>query len=120
LGGTTRLRSLLLTCIPILGLSNLFLSSTDLVDLRLMEIPISVFVAPDEMVTALSALTRLQVLHLGPESDGFHPDSENRRLPLPTRTVLPSLIELSFEGVIEYLDDFMAQIDAPLLDANTQ
>jgi hypothetical protein len=116
LGGTTHLRSLSLTCIPIFGLQNLLLSSTDLIDLRLMEIPISVFNSPDEMVTALSALTRLQILHLGPEFDEFHPDWENRRLPLPTRTVLPSLIELKFEGVIEYLDDFMARIDTPLLN----
>jgi hypothetical protein len=116
LGGTTHLRSLSLTRIPIPGLPNLLLSSTDIVDLRLMEIPESVFVSPDEMVTALSALTRLQVLHLGLEFDEFHPDWEGRRLPLPTRTVLPSLIELRFEGVIEYLEDFMARIDAPLLD----
>ena len=116
LGGTTHLQSLSLTSIPILGLPNLLLSSTDIVDLRLMEIPISVFISPDEMVTTLSALTRLRLLHLGPEFDEFHPDWENRRLPPPTRTVLPSLIELRFEGVIEYLDDFMARIDAPLLD----
>jgi hypothetical protein len=116
LGGTTHLRSLSLTRIPISGLPNLLLSSTDLVDLRLMEIPISVFVSPDEMTTALSALTRLQVLRLGPKFYEFHPDWQNRRLPLPTRTVLSSLIELRFEGVIEYLEDFMARIDAPLLD----
>ncbi len=116
LGGTTHLRSLSLTGTPIPGLPNLLLSSTDLVDLRLMEIPISVFISPDEMVTALSALTRLQLLHLGPEFDLFHPDWENRRLPLPTTTVLPSLIELRFEGTIEYLEDLTARIDAPLLD----
>jgi hypothetical protein len=116
LGGTTHLRSLSLTGTPIPGLPNLLLSSTDLVDLRLMEIPISVFISPDEMVTALSALTRLQLLHLGPEFDEFHPDWESRRLPLPIPTVLPSLIELRFEGIIEYLEDLMARIDAPLLD----
>jgi hypothetical protein len=54
LGGTTHLRSLSLTCIPIPGLPNLLLSSTDLVDLRLMEISIPFFVS-HEMVTALSA-----------------------------------------------------------------
>jgi hypothetical protein len=115
LGGTTRLRSLSLTSTPIPDLPNLLLASTDLVDLRLKNIPISVFVSPDEMVTALSALTRLQVLHLGPELDETHPDWENRRLPLPTPTVLPSLIELKYVGAIEYLEDLMARIDAPLL-----
>ena len=116
LGGTTHLRSLSLTCIPIPELPNLLLSSADLVDLRLMEIPLSIFVPPDEMVAALSALTRLQVFHLEPEFDESHPSWENRRLPQPRRTVLPSLIELRFEGAVDYLDDFMARIDAPLLD----
>ena len=115
LGGFTHLRSLSLIGIPISGLPKLLSSFTDLVNLRLTGILISIFVSPDEMVTALSALTRLQVLHLGPELDESHPDWQSRHIPLPTRTVLPSLIELKFVGVIEYLDDFMARIDVPLL-----
>ena len=115
LGGFTHLRSLSLIGIPISGLPKLLSSFTDLVNLCLTGILISIFVSPDEMVTALSALTRLQVLHLGPEIDETHPDWQSRHIPVPTRTVLPSLIELKFVGVIEYLDDFMARIDAPLL-----
>lgn len=116
MGDSSHLQSLSLTGIPISELPNLLLSCKHLVDLRLKEIPISVFVAPDEMVAALSALTKLQVLHLGPEFDDLHPDWENRRLPLPTPTVLPSLVELEYKGGIEYLGDFMARIDAPLLN----
>ena len=119
LGGSNHLQSLSLTGISIPELlPKLLLSSTDLVDLRLKEIPIFAFIPPDEMVTALSALTRLQVLHLEPECDDLNPgpDWENRRLPLPTPTVLSSLIVLKFKGVIEYLEDFMARIDAPILD----
>ena len=114
LGGTTHLRSLSLAGIPFPGLPNLLLSSTDLVDLRLMKMPISFFISFDEIVTALSALTRFQVLHLGFYE--FHPDWENRSSPSPTRTVLPSLIELRCEGVTEYLEEFTARIDAPLLE----
>ena len=115
LGGATHLRSLSLAWIPLPGLRNLLLSSADLVDLRLMLIPLSICSFPDEMVAALSALTRLQVFHFEPEFDKFHPYWKSRHLSLPTRTVLPSLIELRFEGVIDYLDDFMSRIDAPLL-----
>ena len=117
LGGLTHLRSLSLVGISIPELlPKLLLSSTHLVDLRLKKIPISVLFFP-EMVATLSSLTRLQVLHLRPEFDQeSHSNWETRRLPLPTRTVLPSLIELKFTGAIEYLDDFMARIDAPLLN----
>ena len=45
LSGTTHLRSLSLTSIPIPGIPNFLLSSTDLVDLRLMGIPLSVFIS---------------------------------------------------------------------------
>ena len=65
------------------------------------------------MVTALSTLTRLEILHLNISSD---PDSENQPLPQPTRAVLPSLTSLRFKGPNEYLEDFLVWIDAPLLD----
>jgi hypothetical protein len=78
LGCITHLRSLSLSCFSIPGLPNLLLSSTDLVDLRLMEISTLVFISPDKMVTALSALAKLQVLHFGPkfDEDDLHPDWE--------------------------------------------
>lgn len=66
------------------------------------------------MVTALSTLTRLKILEFGFRFN--HTDWENRSLPLPTRTVLPSLTALSYEGGNEYSEEFMARIDAPLLD----
>lgn len=121
LGGSTRLQSLSLTGIPFPGLPKYLLSFTDLVDLRLNEIPLCGFFSPDAMVTALSALTRLKVLHLthlyGPRFPSL-PDRENRHLPLVTRTVLPlpSLTVLRVKGDNEHLEDFMARIDAPLLD----
>jgi len=68
---------------------------------------------PDEMVTVLSSLTKLKQLDLQFES---HPDWENRRLPSLTRTVLPSLTVLRIRGDAQNLEDFIARVDAPLLD----
>ena len=68
------------------------------------------------MVTALSALTRLEVLRIGFESPRSHPDRKVRRLPPRTRTVLPVLTQLWFNGASEYLEDLVARIDVPRLD----
>jgi hypothetical protein len=119
LGGSTHLRSLSFDSIPVLGLPELLLSSPNLVNLHLYYIPITCFIPPDAMVTALSTLTRLETLHLYLSRDSTprsHPDWESRRLPPPTRTVLHSLIDFRIRSFIEYSDDFMARIDAPLLD----
>jgi hypothetical protein len=116
LGFFTRLQSLSLT---LLRIPNLFQYSTDLVNIHLNRIPFTAFVSPEAIVTALSTLTRLKVLRLElrVEFDQSLPDLENRRLPLPTRAVLPSLTVLGFKNVNEYyLEDFMARIDAPQLD----
>jgi hypothetical protein len=68
------------------------------------------------MVTSLSVLTRLESLVIEFEFPGCRPDRKSRRPPPPTRTLLPILTELQFLGVSEYLDDFVARIDAPLLN----
>ena len=112
LGGSTHLRSLSFTGIPVPGLPKLLLSFTDLVNLELDYVPISGFFSPEAMVTALSTLTRLETFHL--EIESFS-DRENRLSPLPTRAILPSLTVLRFECPSEYLEDFMLRIDAPIL-----
>ena len=120
LSGSTHLRSLTLTGISVSVIPKLLLSFTDLVNLRLDNIPLFGFFPPHAIVTALSTLTRLKVLHFGHDNYGqfdlFHPDWERRHLPLPPRAILPSLTTLKYEGATEYLDDLVAQIDAPLLD----
>jgi len=93
-GSTPRLRFLWLERIPFLGLPNLLSSATDLVDLRLWEIPHSGYISPEAMATALSALTRLERLDLEFESSRSRPDRESQRPPsssTSTRFVLPSL-----------------------------
>ena len=118
-GSTPRLQFLWLERIPFLGLPNLLLSASDtLVDLRLWEIPHSGYISPDAMVSCLSALTKLERLDLEFESSRSRPDRENQLPPSSTSTrfVLPSLTRFWFRGTSEYLEDLVAQIDAPLLD----
>jgi hypothetical protein len=118
-GSAPHLRILTLNGIPLpfSGLQKLLLSSNDLVDLRLQNVPHSVYFSPDAIVTGLSALTKLKRLELKFESPRSRPVRESRRPPPPTRTLLPSLTRMVFKGVNEYLEDIVAQIDAPLLDA---
>jgi hypothetical protein len=124
--GSTHLRSLSLTGTSIPELPKLLLSSTNLFDLRIDNIPRLAFFPPDAMVTALSAVTRLKVLHFRFEChsrtyERSDPDWEsrlwkNQPLPLPSRAILPSLTVLKFEGSNIYLEDLVARIDAPQLD----
>lgn len=118
-GSAPHLRSLTLDGIPLpfWGLQKLLLSSNDLVDLRLENIPHPVYFSPEAIVTALSALTKLNLFELTFQSPRSRPVRESRRPPPPTRTLLPSLTHMTFKGINEYLEDIVAQIDAPLLDA---
>ena len=113
--GTPNLRFLWLERIPFPGLPNVLLSAAGLVDLRLWDIPHSGYISPDAMVICLAALTRLENLDLEFESSLSRPDRENQRRSLSTRSVLPALTRFWFRGTSEYLDDLVAQIDAPLL-----
>jgi len=66
------------------------------------------------MVTGLSSLTNLNSLVLEFESPQSLPDRETRHP--PTRPILPALTHIHFKGDIEYLEDLVARIDAPLLN----
>jgi hypothetical protein len=99
--------------IPIPGLPSLLLHSTHLSELYLYGIPHSGYFSPKEIVTCLSSLTGLKAVGLGFESPLSRPD---RVMPPRTRTFLPTLSWLKFDGVIEYVEDFVARIDAPQLN----
>ena len=117
LGGyAPRLQTLILQGVPYPGLPKLLLSATHLVSLHLLAIPPSGYISPKEMVTCLSVLTRLETLGIGIGFPRGHHDRINRCPPPLTRTLLPILTKLRFQGFSEYLEDFVAQIDAPLLD----
>ena len=115
-GSAPQLQSLDLGYIPFPGLPKLLLSATHLVNLYLRAIPHSGYISPEAMVTGLAALTSLEILVIGFESPRSHPDRKNRRPPPLTRNLLPALKDLWLKGASEYLDDLVAQIDAPLLD----
>ena len=114
-GSAPRLQSLTLCRIPFPALPKLLLSTTHLVLLSLMRMPHSGYISPEAMVTCLSMLTRLESLMIEFRSPRSRPDLRNRRPPPQTRTLLPVLTGLWFEGVNEYVEDLMSRIDAPLL-----
>ena len=111
-----RLQNIVLSGIPFPGLPRLLLSCTHLVTLILSNIPHSGYISPDAMVTALSALTSLESLFVGFISPQSCPALVIRRLLPSTRPILPALTWFSFNGVCQYLDNFVALIDAPRLD----
>ncbi|KAI9462656.1 hypothetical protein F5148DRAFT_215906 [Russula earlei] len=111
-GSAPLLRQLKLVHCSFPGIPKLLLSSKQLVALDLWFIPNSGYISPQDLVTALSVLSRLKYLHLGFRSPRY-PASRPR--PPLTRSVLPALIELTFKGVHEYLEDLVAQIEAPRL-----
>ena len=117
LGGfAPRLRSLWLDYIAFPGLPTLLLSATGLLTLRLLDIPHSGYVSPEAMATSLSALTHLRTIQLRFKSPQSFPAQESRPPPPPTRFVLRPLADFYFRGVSEYLEDFLARIDAPELN----
>jgi hypothetical protein len=115
-GSAPRLQTLFLDYVPFPGLPKLLLSATHLVDLTLLRIPHSGYFSPEAIVTGLSVLTSLEKLGIKFKSPRSRPDQNNRRPPPPTRTLLPVLTKFWFKGVCEYLEDFLARIDAPLLN----
>jgi hypothetical protein len=116
-GSAPQLQSLGLQSIPFPALPKLLLSATGLVRLSLWNIPHSGYISPEALVTGLAVLLNLKYLIIKFESPLSRPDRESRYPPPPTRTVLPALTRFDFQGVSEYLEDFVAQIDAPMLDS---
>ena len=117
-GSAPHLRHLKLFCVPFPFpiLRNLLLSAPNLVTLVLDVIPHSGYFSPGEIVTCLSALTRLNHLCIGFKSPLSFPPQEGWHPP-PIRSVLPALTKLMFNGVSEYLEGLVTRIDAPLLDS---
>jgi hypothetical protein len=89
-----------------------------LVNLDLSDIPRSGYIPPEAMATGLSALSSLESLHLDFLYQRPRPALESRRPPPPplTRSILPNLTEIRFDGTSEYLEEILARIDAPRLD----
>ena len=116
-GSAPVLRDLVLTGVPFPALPELLLSATNIVCLLYDNIPLSGYISPPAMVTGLSALTRLESLSLTFRSPQDLPDREIRIPPPHTRTLLPALASLHFQGAPEYVDDLVAHLDTPLLES---
>ena len=109
----SRLRRLHLTGITSPALLQLLLSSRNLVDLQLHEVLNSSHLPPEALTNALSGMVQLQSLslHFLSSTPGHHaPPPPSRE-----RVVLQVLSRFNFQGITEYLEDFVARIDAPRL-----
>jgi hypothetical protein len=116
-GSAPRLQEIHLTKIPFPAAPTLLLSAHDLVDVDLHEIPSTGYIPPEAMVASLAVLPRLRILTFGFVWGASYPDRISPPVPPITRTVLPALTLFCFEGLLEYFEDFVAQIDAPQLDS---
>ena len=115
-GSAPRLRDFTLAGIPFPGLPKLLLSATNLVHLGLINIPHSGYISPEAIVALISPLSSLEFLSLEFRSPQSRPDWESRPWPPSKRSVIPALNYFYFKGVIGYLEDVVAFIDAPQLN----
>lgn len=113
-GSAPLLRKVLLDGFAFPTLPKLLSSARHIVTLSITGIPHSGYIAPDAMASCLAALPNLNLFCFSFQSPRSRPD---RYIPPPvTRTVLPALTYFDFAGVNEYLEDLVAQINAPLLN----
>jgi len=115
-GSAPRLQNLRLESLSFPALPELLLAATNLVRLSYDDIPSSGYIPPQAIVTGLSALTRLQSLSLTFQPESF-PFTAIRIPPPHTRTLLSALTHLHLQGVPEYVEDLVAQVDAPMLES---
>ena len=113
-GSAPHLRGFILSGIPLLSFPKFVFSATRIESLAILDIPDSGYISPEVMATCLAALPNLGLLSIGFRSPLSRPIQTNR--PPLTRTALPALTRLLFHGVSEYLEDFIARIDTPLLN----
>ena len=103
--------------IPFPTLPTLLSSATDLIVLHLHHIPHTGYFSPEAMVASLGTLIRLEDLYIAFQSHTSRPNqsSNGRRVAPVMRAVLPALNSFEFRGASEYLEDLVAQCDAPRL-----
>jgi hypothetical protein len=115
-GSAPRLRGLTLHRITFPTLPRLLLSSSDLFWLHLHDISPPGYIPPRSMVTYASALTKLEFLIIEFKSPASIPDRTISTPFRPTRAVFSSLTHFQFRGTSEYLEDLVAQFNAPVLE----
>jgi hypothetical protein len=114
-GCAPRLNSLHLLGIAFPALPQLLSSAVDLVDLLLHRIPSTGYISPEALVGGLSATPRLKTftLHFAPQT--FHLNPGNTPPPSSGRIILSALIQLTFNGPCNYLEDLLSRTGAPSL-----
>ena len=118
-GSAPSLRSLSLHGIIFPALPKFILHSPHIVTLRLLDMPSSeyIYISPEVLASCLATLHDLETLSISFARPLLSPlQTTPPGLPPLTRAVLPSLTNLEFVGISEYLEDFTARIDTPLLD----
>jgi len=98
---------------PFPALPTLLPSASDLVNLRLDDIPESGYISPEALVACLAVLPRLSNLFIKFQL----PISHHDRILLPPETwiVLPRILSLEFTALHEFLEDLVARVDTPQL-----
>ena len=110
-GSAPSLRTFILCNSQFPTLPRLLLSATQPVTLRLSWVTTLSVIPLWEIVTCLAALPKLKQLDI----THLYKFSDSDQSPLPTRVVLPSLTSFYFYGISGPLEDFVARIDAPML-----
>ena len=111
------LRHLALPCVTPPKRLRFLTSTVSLVTLQLDNIQIFSYFRPRLLVARLSLLPQLEKLSIGFSMPIPRPSAERERLgEQGTPVTLPNLKALRFKGVSAYLDSFIAQIEAPLLE----
>ena len=95
----------------------LLLSTGNLLTLRLNDIVQSI--PPETMVAGLAVLTRLSHFSIQFDSEIPPPGPDRSRSNRPIPIILPALTLFVYQGYSEYLEDLLALIDTPLVEAIT-
>ena len=114
-GSAPLLQSLSLSHVAFPALPKLLLSANHLVHLDLGKIPHAGYISPQVMVASLSFMTQLRYFSLAFDPHHSRPSPASQRPPPMIRTALPALTRCLLEADSEYVEDFVAQVDAPLL-----
>ena len=100
---------------PFPSIQQVLLSTNNLVELHLGNIPNDAYFSPNDLVNGLSSSARLERLTVDFHSPASSPPPSMTRPP-PRPTTLPSLTSLDFHGASGYLEEFAAQIELPALN----
>ena len=98
---------------PFPSIQQVLLSTKNLVELHLGHIPNDAYFSPNDLVTGLSTLLQLKQLTVDFHSLPSSPPPSVTRP--PPRHTFPSLMSLYFHGTSGYLEEFVAQIELPVL-----